>query len=113
LVLKSHTNATHNLTAVNNDLLNFKYSQIFANRTYFDESTKKNLIKINSKLHALIKISLSKNTHSSVEKVYSQSASSIKQSIEIIFNWLIISSGIQIASKVRSTKGLIVHVFGR
>ena len=48
-----------------------------------------------------------------MKKVYSKSVSSIRQSIEILFNWLIESSGIQTASKVRSTKGLFVHVFGR
>jgi hypothetical protein len=105
--------ATHDLTAVKNDLLNFKHSQIFADRAYCDQSTKKNLSQINSKLHTPIKLSRNKKTLSSDEKVYSKSVSSIRQSIEILFNWLIESSGIQIASKVRSTKGLIVHVFGR
>jgi len=30
-----------------------------------------------------------------------------------LFNWLIQKTDIQRASKVRSSKGLIVHVFGR
>ena len=47
------------------------------------------------------------------KSIFTKSVSSIRQSIEILFNWLIESSGIQTASKVRSTKGLLVHVFGR
>jgi len=30
-----------------------------------------------------------------------------------LFNWLIEKTDIQTASKVRSTKGLLVHVFGK
>jgi hypothetical protein len=71
---------------------------------------KKILLKIISPLQTPIKLSQSKKTLSNDEKVYSQSASSIRQSIIIILNWLIEFSGVQIASKVRSTKGLIVHI---
>ncbi|NMC39558.1 MAG: transposase, partial [Bacteroidales bacterium] len=39
--------------------------------------------------------------------------SKIRQPIEALFNWLIDKTDIQRASKVRSTKGLIVHIFGR
>ncbi len=35
------------------------------------------------------------------------------QPIESLFNWLIEKTDIQRASKVRSTKGLMVYVFGR
>lgn len=39
--------------------------------------------------------------------------SSVRQPIECFFNWLNEKTGIQVASKVRSTKGLLVHIFGR
>lgn len=45
--------------------------------------------------------------------LYSQSVSAIRQPIESFFNWLIEKTDIQKASKVRSTKGLLVHVFGK
>ncbi|APJ02640.1 transposase [Silvanigrella aquatica] len=111
--LKVTRAGTHDLTAMKNELLNFKHSQLFADRAYCDQSTKEQLAKKNSVLHTPIKLSRSKKTLSSDEKAYSKSVSSIRQSIEILFNWLIETSGIQIASKVRSTKGLMVHVFGR
>jgi hypothetical protein len=39
--------------------------------------------------------------------------SAMRQPIESLFNWLIQRSGIQEASKVRSTKGLLVHCYGK
>ncbi len=38
---------------------------------------------------------------------------SVRQPIESFFNWINEKTGIQIASKVRSYKGLMVHVFGK
>jgi hypothetical protein len=45
--------------------------------------------------------------------LFSTSVSRVRQPIESLFNWLIEKTDIQRASKVRSTKGLMVHVFGR
>jgi hypothetical protein len=45
--------------------------------------------------------------------LYSTAVSRIRQPIEALFNWLIEKTDIQRASKVRSAKGLIVHIFGR
>jgi hypothetical protein len=39
--------------------------------------------------------------------------SKVRQPIESLFNWLIVKTDIQRASKVRSIKGLLVHVFGK
>lgn len=48
-----------------------------------------------------------------VNDLYSKAVSSVRQPIESFFNWLIEKTDIQKASKVRSTKGLLVHVFGK
>jgi hypothetical protein len=45
--------------------------------------------------------------------LYSKAVSSVRQPIESLFNWLIENTDIQRASKVRSTNGLLVHVFGK
>lgn len=45
--------------------------------------------------------------------LFSTAVSTIRQPIESLFNWLIVKTDIQRASKVRSTKGLLVHVFGK
>ncbi len=45
--------------------------------------------------------------------LFSTAVSKIRQPIESFFNWLIEKTDFQRASKVRSTKGLIVHVFAK
>ena len=45
--------------------------------------------------------------------LYSRAVSRVRQPIESLFNWIIEKTDIQRASKVRSTKGLLVHIFGR
>jgi hypothetical protein len=49
----------------------------------------------------------------SAERLLSSAVSSIRQPIESFFNWLEEKTKIQMASKVRSFNGLMVHVFGR
>lgn len=45
--------------------------------------------------------------------LFSRAVSKVRQPIEGFFNWLIEKTDFQRASKVRSTKGLLVHVFGK
>ncbi len=45
--------------------------------------------------------------------LFSTAVSRVRQPIESLFNWLIEKTDINKASKVRSTKGLLVHVFGK
>ena len=47
------------------------------------------------------------------DDLFSRSVSKVRQPIEAFFNWLIEKTDFQKASKVRSTKGLMVHVFGK
>ena len=43
----------------------------------------------------------------------SRAVSQVRQPVESMFNWIEEKTGIEIASKVRSYQGLLVHVFGR
>ncbi|WP_299671964.1 hypothetical protein [uncultured Polaribacter sp.] len=45
--------------------------------------------------------------------LYSRAAPKIRQPIEALFSWIIEKSDIQKASKVRSTFGLNLHIYGR
>ena len=54
-----------------------------------------------------------KNFDRACNDLYSRAVSKIRQPIEALFSWLIEKSDIQKASKVRSTKGLTLHVHGR
>ncbi len=47
------------------------------------------------------------------DDLFSTAVSRVRQPIEAMFAWLIEKTDIQRASKVRSTKGLIVHAFGK
>lgn len=47
------------------------------------------------------------------QKWLSYAVSVNKQTVEAFFSWINEKTGIQIASKVRSTKGLLKHVFGK
>lgn len=47
------------------------------------------------------------------DALYSRAVSQVRQPVESIFNWIEEKTGIEIASKVRSYQGLLVHVFGR
>lgn len=51
--------------------------------------------------------------HKAADDLYSRAVSKIRQPIESFFNWLIEHTDIQKATKVRSLKGLIVHIFGK
>jgi hypothetical protein len=56
---------------------------------------------------------LTKQRNKAADDLFSKAVSTIRQPIESLFNWLIAKTDIQRASKVRSTKGLLVHVFGK
>lgn len=47
------------------------------------------------------------------DATYSERVSRRRQPIESLFNWIEQKTGIEVASRVRSTQGLLVHVFGR
>jgi len=50
---------------------------------------------------------------SAADRLYSEAVSALRQPIESLFNWIEQKTGIQMASKVRSYDGLMVHIFGR
>lgn len=54
-----------------------------------------------------------KQRNKAADDLFSRAVSSVRQPIESFFNWLIEKTDIQRANKVRSTKGLLVHVFGK
>jgi hypothetical protein len=67
----------------------------------------------NSELITPVKLKKGQILLNSADRLYSKLVSSVRQPIESLFNWLEEKTGIQRASKVRSTAGLLVHVFGR
>lgn len=47
------------------------------------------------------------------ENLFSKAVSTIRQPIESFFNWINVKTQIQNASIIRSTNGLMVHIFGK
>ena len=54
-----------------------------------------------------------KQREKAARDLFSQAVSKVRQPIESFFNWLNEKTEIQRASKVRATKGLLVHTFGK
>jgi hypothetical protein len=104
----------HDLTVGRPMLLNLHNVDMYADKAYKEEQ----LVKIlqernNTNIYTPIKVSKERKRLDFGEQLYSAAVSSVRQPIESLNNWLIEKTGIQIASKVRSYKGLVVHVFGK
>ena len=112
--------------ASENDLTVYKqnWSEL-ENRTFFGDKIYQNedffkAVYQNYNSEMLTPVKYSKGVPETIKKFnkaadefYSKAVSTVRQPIEGFFNWLIEKSDIQNASKVRSTKGLNLHLFGR
>ena len=109
-----------------NDLTLFKEAwsekenrTFFGDKIYNSESFFKNMEnKFNSEMLTPVKAvkgmpDVLKKFDRAANDLYSRAVSKIRQPIEALFGWLIEKTDIQRASKVRSTKGLSLHVYGR
>jgi len=109
----------HDLNAVREILPRLKGRAVIGDKAY----SKKDLNEILEKEHGVciytpvklvkgVKIQTRQFKHAA-DKLFSTAVSRLRQPIESLFNWLIEKTDIQRASKVRSSNGLTVHVFGR
>lgn len=87
-------------------------TRVFADKAYQKES-KPILENENSVIHTPVKKQKHQTTLDAADKLLSSAISSIRQPIESFFNWINEKTNIQIASKVRSYNGLMVHVCGK
>jgi hypothetical protein len=86
---------------------------IFGDKAYADTDHRESLLH-NQNVELLTPIKKVKNLFSFPGgDTFSTWISSIRQPIESLFNWLQEKTKIQNASKVRSSSGLLVHIFGR
>lgn len=60
-----------------------------------------------------VKKAKGQETLDSADRLYSAAVSRVRQPVESLFNWIQDKTGIECASKVRSFRGLLVHVFAR
>jgi hypothetical protein len=105
--------SNHDLAAFRQITPEITNSEIYADKAYIDSLEREMLNQQNAEIYTPVKKQKGQNTLYLFEQLLSTSVSRVRQPIESLFNWIQEKTKIQIASKVRSYKGLIVHVFGR
>lgn len=88
--------------------------KIYYNRAFFaDLENEKNSVMLTPVKAVKGETEIEKQRNKAADDLFSTAVSKVRQPIESFFNWLIEKTDFQRASKVRSTKGLLVHVFGK
>ena len=88
--------------------------KIYFNNDYFTElERKKGSVMLTPVKAVKGQTEIEKQWNRAADDLFSRAVSKVRQPIEGLFNWLIEKTDFQRASKVRSTKGLMVHVFGK
>lgn len=102
----------HDLSALRELWPDLGRGYLFADKAYADEETKKALKERGT--HLVTPYKRRRNEPETAEPaLWSRFASSARQPLESFFGWLIQRTGIQNASRVRSTEGLFVHCYGK
>lgn len=86
---------------------------VYADQAYIDSLEKEILNQQNAQIYTPVKKKQGQPNLSFFQQLQSTAVSRIRQPIESLFNWIQEKTNIQVASKVRSSNGLMVHVFGR
>lgn len=116
-IIKITPASEHDLV-LRHDLMNIANRTFFADKAYSDSDLIEWLGKKNSIILTPVKKIKGQSEQQrqfdrAADDLFSTAVSRVRQPIESFFNWLIEKVDIQRASRVRSTKGLIVHVFGK
>lgn len=86
---------------------------LLGDKAYLDAGVKTELQSHQVTLLTPFKKRLGQLELSLFEQLQATTVSRLRQPIESLFNWINEKTGVQSASKVRSSQGLYVHVFGR
>ena len=109
--------AESDLEAVRHLLPTLAQRAVFSDKAYCDKGLDDALAEVGSCILTPVKLVKGETQErrqfkKAADDLFSTAVSTIRQPIEGWFNWLIDKTNVQKASKVRSTKGLILHVFG-
>ncbi|MDQ3648859.1 MAG: IS982 family transposase [Acidobacteriota bacterium] len=102
----------HDLAAVRQMHLHLGDCALFADKAYACADTKAEFDKRGTALTTPTKKEKNQPLEQA-DSLWSRFVSAMRQPIESLFNWIIERTGIQNASKVRSTNGLLVHCYGK
>lgn len=110
--------AENDLEAIRPVLTQLNNRWVFADKAYANKELHADLFK-NSKTSIYTPVKLIKGESQTTRQfkkaaddLFSTAVSTVRQPMESWFNWLIDKTDVQRASKVRNTKGLILHIFG-
>lgn len=88
-------------------------SKVYADKIYLDSTLEMHMQKHNSQLIIPVKKKKGQLMINAAADTYSYLVSKVRQPIESLFNWIIEKTQIQFAQRVRSEKGLNVHLWGK
>ncbi len=118
-VLKISAASEHDLSSIKPELRQISNRTIFADKIYSHKAFNQELMDTQQtqiitpiKKHGAESV-WERQWEEAFRKLFSEAVSKIRQPVESFFNWIIQKTDIQNASKVRSLKGLIIHVFGK
>lgn len=104
----------HDLTAMRQIFPDLSNRQLFLDKAYCDEPLARELIEeAQVSLHTPRKKKKNEPDIGADGRLISTAVSRVRQPIESFFNWIDQKTAIQSGAKIRSTPGLLVHVFGR
>lgn len=101
----------HDITVLKGILPYLRHGDLYADKAYASEVLEALLALQEMFLHTPTKKAKGQDRLFLFEQLWSTSVSRVRPPIESFFNWLEQKTGIQIASKVRSLNGLLVHVY--
>jgi hypothetical protein len=88
--------------------------KIYTNQEFFDDlGNQNNLVMMTPVKGVKGQCQEIKNWDKAANDLFSTAVSRIRQPVESLFNWLNHKTNIQTANKTRSSKGLLVHIFGK
>lgn len=104
----------HDLPPLKEAVLTPLPGTLFGDKAYRDQSTEQRLAAQGTTLCTPDKKEKGQTVYPVGQShLWSRFVSSMRQPIEAIFNWVVEKTGIQTASKVRSSEGLTVHCYGK
>lgn len=108
----------NDLTAIRQDMESLSGRAVFADKAYADKDLQRVMHEQESQVLTPVKLvkgecEAVRQFKKAADDLFSTAVSRVRQPIESFFNWLNELHGLQDASKVRSNKGLIVHIFGK
>jgi len=110
-VTPAHEN---DLTAARSVFSGMNDCKIYGDKIYADADLNQTMItQQNSIIITPIKKQKGQQFEDAADNIFSTLVSKVRQPIESFFNWLNEKTKIQIANKVRSEKGLLVHIWGK